>query len=144
LSRAEPEGSAPPFDADKLVAVARAFVEHAHAPYSRLTVGAALLAGGRIFGGVNIENASFSATLCAERVAAAQAIAAGVQDLVAIAVVTSAVKPVPPCGVCRQFLIEFNPELAVVSEGDGGERRMWRLRDLLPDSFGREHVGPTR
>jgi cytidine deaminase len=131
-------------DADKLIALARESMEGAYAPYSRLTVGAALLAGGHLFRGANVENASFAATICAERVAAAHAVAVGVKDLAALAIVTSAVRPVSPCGVCRQFLFEFNPDLVVVSEGAGGERKTWRLRDLLPEAFGGGFLSPAR
>jgi len=91
---------------------------------------------GRVFTGANVENASYSVTICAERVAAAAAVAAGARDLESVAVVSSAEGPASPCGVCRQFLFEFNPEMTVVSEGESGERKTWRLADLLVDGFG--------
>ena len=111
--------------------------ERAYAPYSRFLVGAAILTGdGRIFTGSNVENASYSVAICAERVAGSASVAAGVRDLGAVAVTSSAVTPTPPCGVCRQFLFEFNPDMIVISEGTGGERKAWRLRDILVDGFG--------
>ena len=125
------------FDADDLVKRAWQARDAAYAPYSRFRVGAAVRTGdGRVFTGANVENAAYSVTICAERVAAAAAVAAGARDLEAAAVVTSAESPASPCGVCRQFLFEFNPEMTVVSEGTGGERKAWRLGDLLADGFG--------
>jgi cytidine deaminase len=121
---------------DELVAASWAARERAYAPYSRFLVGAAVLTGDGTFTGANVENASYSVAICAERVAAAAAVAAGRRDLRAVAVTSSQVHPTPPCGVCRQFLYEFNPDLAVVSEGTGGQRKRWRLRDLLIDGFG--------
>ncbi|HJP65600.1 MAG TPA: cytidine deaminase, partial [Actinomycetota bacterium] len=129
-------------DTEKLISLARQSMQHAHAPYSGLSVGAALLAGRKLFRGANVENASFSATICAERVAAASAVAAGARDLVAIGIVTSGVRPVPPCGICRQFLSEFGSDLVVVSEGSGGERKTWRLKELLPETFGGAFLRP--
>jgi cytidine deaminase len=111
--------------------------ERAYAPYSGFLVGAAVLTGdGTVFTGSNVENASYSVAICAERVAGAAAVAAGNLDLEAVAVTSSAVTPTPPCGVCRQFLFEFNPDMTIVSEGTDGERKAWRLRDILPDAFG--------
>jgi cytidine deaminase len=92
--------------------------------------------GGGTFTGANVENASYSVAICAERVAASAAVAAGHRDIGAVAVTSSGVEPAPPCGVCRQFLFEFNPDLIVVSEGTNGERKTWRLRDILVDGFG--------
>jgi cytidine deaminase len=122
---------------DDLLARAREARERAYAPYSRFRVGAAVLtSSGQVFTGANVENASYSVAICAERVAASQAVASGHRDIRAVAVVSSAAKPTPPCGVCRQFLFEFDPHMTVVSEGPDGERRTWRLSDLLPDAFG--------
>ncbi|MBA3738036.1 MAG: cytidine deaminase [Actinobacteria bacterium] len=121
---------------DDLVARARAARSRAYAPYSHFSVGAAIRAAGDVFVGANVENASYGLGICAERVAAATAVASGCLAIDAVAVVSSAVDPTPPCGACRQFLYEFNPEMLVVSEGAGGERRRWRLSELLVDGFG--------
>ena len=111
--------------------------ERAYAPYSRYLVGAAVRTSeGRVFTGANVENASYPVAICAERVAGGAASAAGSRDLDAVAVVTSSPRPSSPCGMCRQFLFEFNPDMTIVSEGTTGERKSWRLRDLLPDGFG--------
>jgi cytidine deaminase len=123
--------------AEDLVARAHAARERAYAPYSRFFVGAAVRTGdGRVFDGANVENASYGLSICAERVAAATAIAAGERRIEAIAVVGGSVRPAAPCGACRQFLFEFNPDMLVVSESPAGDRKEWRLSDLLLDGFG--------
>jgi len=122
---------------DDLIRAAWEVREHAHAPYSHYLVGAAArTTEGRVFTGANVENASYPVGICAERVAGAAASAAGSRDLEAVAVVTSSPRPSSPCGMCRQFLFEFNPDMTIVSEGTNGERTTWRLRDLLPEGFG--------
>ena len=127
---------------DQLIAAASEARERAYAPYSGFLVGAAVrTSDGQVFTGCNVENVSYSVAICAERVAGAAAVAAGHRDLEAVAVTSSAATPTPPCGVCRQFLFEFNPDLVVVSEGTGGERKEWRLRELLADGFGPESLG---
>jgi cytidine deaminase len=120
---------------DDLVAAAREVRERAHAPYSGFRVGAAVLAGGRVFTGVNVENASYPLSVCAERNAVAAAIAAGETAVDAVAVVTDAPRPTPPCGGCRQVLFEFGPGATVVSETISGDRVAWAVEDLLPDAF---------
>jgi len=121
---------------DELLAAAREARSGAYAPYSEYTVGAAVLAGDEIVTGANVENASYSVAICAERVAAAHAVARGLRDLRAVAVVGPGDEPVTPCGVCRQFLNEFNPNLVVISEGASGERLAEPLSALLPEAFG--------
>ena len=123
---------------DRLVATAREIRANAYAPYSGFHVGAALLGGdGRVFAAVNVENASYPVSVCAERNAVAMAVAAGVRDLRAVAVVTDAETPTPPCGGCRQVLNEFGEGMAVIAESaDGSSRKHWALGELLPDAFG--------
>jgi len=120
---------------DGLVAAAREVRTHAYAPYSHFHVGAALLAGGRIFTGVNVENASYPLSVCAERNAVAAAVAAGETTIDAVAVVAEDTDPTPPCGGCRQVLHEFGPEMLVVAESDNGRRAEWILSSLLPAAF---------
>lgn len=121
----------------ELVRAAAAFRERAYARYSGFQVGAALLSGdGRIFGGCNVENASYGLTICAERGAIAAAVAAGERDFRAIAIVGGSGKPATPCGACRQFLVEFNPLMKVILATPGNpEMRVYDARDLLPEFF---------
>ena len=119
-----------------LVEAARAVREQAYAPYSRFAVGAALLAGGRVFTGVNVENASYPISVCAERNAVAAMVAAGGRRVDAVAVVTDGDTPTPPCGGCRQCLWEFGPEAVVLAVTLKGERARWPLAELLPHAFG--------
>jgi cytidine deaminase len=122
---------------DSLVDDAREIRANAYAPYSGFHVGAALLADDRVFTAVNVENASYPLSVCAERNAAAAAVAAGVTSFRAIAVVTDADTPTPPCGGCRQVLNEFGHGMAVIAESaDGSVRTYWALAELLPDAFG--------
>jgi cytidine deaminase len=107
---------------------------NAYAPYSRFAVGAAIQCrSGAIYVGTNIENISYGLTVCAERVAIGNAIAAGEREFVAIAVVADTVEPIVPCGACRQFLAEFAPDLIIVSATLRGDQKMENLSHLLPD-----------
>lgn len=125
-----------------LLRVAFAGAELAHSPYSGVRVGAALLTDdGAVFSGCNVENASYGLTICAERVAAVQAVAKGEKRFRAIAIATSLDKPMMPCGACRQFLAEFAPGLEVVVQGRSGEPVRTTLDALLPDAFTRGDLG---
>ncbi|NTU70217.1 MAG: cytidine deaminase [Coriobacteriia bacterium] len=120
-----------------LLAFAREVQEKAYAPYSMFRVGAAVYANGDIFQGVNIENAAYGATLCAERAAIAAAVSAGCTDITAIAVVGDSESPVTPCGCCRQVLAEFNPDMRVIMGGASDEVLVMTLEELLPEAFAR-------
>lgn len=113
-----------------------AVLEHAYAPYSRFRIGAALLCGdGTVVSGCNVENAAFPAGLCAERNALAAAVALGHREFRALVVASEADEPTPPCGVCRQSLVEFAPELEITSVTRSGARTRWSLRELQPQPF---------
>ena len=125
---------------DGLIEAARAVRLRAYAPYSRFLVGAALEAeDGSVFVGCNVENASYSVTLCAERGALAAAVSAGARRFRRVAIVTDSERPTPPCGACRQALAEFGEELEVVSVGTK-HTRQWTIRELLPEAFTPEHL----
>ena len=111
-------------------------MRQAYAPYSKFRVGAALLTdAGETFVGCNVENASYPAGLCAERVALGAAVAAGHRKFVAIAICSEAAAPAPPCGICRQALAEFGLDLIVESAAPDGPVMRWSLAELLPHPF---------
>ncbi len=115
---------------------AAAAMERAYAPYSHFRVGAALLGSdGSVAQGCNVENACYPAGICAERAAVATAVSRGVREFQAIVICTEADVPTPPCGICRQVLMEFAPELVVLSVTRSGAEAQWTLSDLLPKAF---------
>lgn len=120
--------------AEQLVAAALAARRHAYAPYSHYTVGAAVLfADGAVVHGCNVENASYGATLCAERVALAAAVAQGRRAPVALAVATR--DGGSPCGLCRQVMAELGPHMLVFISDAQGRFRETTVDALLPDRF---------
>jgi cytidine deaminase len=122
--------------AGALYAAALTAMEHAYAPYSQFRVGAALRSpGGAVSVGCNVENSAFPAGICAERSALAAAVAAGHRTFDLLVVVTEAREPTPPCGLCRQALVEFGTNLNIVSATTSGGRAQWSLRDLLAQPF---------
>jgi cytidine deaminase len=125
-------------DYQTLIAAATQARDRAYAPYSRFQVGAALLGtDGQIYPGCNVENVSYGLTSCAERNAIFGAVVRGAQRFTAVAVVTGAETPTPPCGACRQVLLEFaaDGEMEVVMASVDGARKTMRLSTLLPESF---------
>jgi len=117
----------------KLVAAATAARTNAYSPYSGFSVGAALqTVDGQNFTGCNIENISFGLTMCAERVAIGAALASGPKCFSAIAIVSDSLKPVMPCGACRQVLAEFNPSMMIFSATLDGHEIQFGLEALLP------------
>jgi len=124
-------------DQGRLVDAAREAVCRAYAPYSRLQVGAAVLtAQGHVYTGVNVENASYGLTVCAERAAIFTAVAQeGPQmRLQALAVVSDAAGACTPCGACRQVIFEFGPDAAVIFQGPDGLEEV-PIASLLPGAF---------
>lgn len=115
--------------------------ENAYAPFSGFQVGAALLAvSGKIYTGVNIENSSYGATICAERTAFVKAVSEGERDFVAIAVAAPrAGEEALPCGICRQFMYEFSPQIFVITGKSRDELHIRALEDLMPLGFRLEH-----
>lgn len=122
---------------EMLLNSARAVVENAYAPYSKLKVGAAaLFYDGSIVTGVNVENASFGLTICAERVAVVSAVSQGKRRLRALAIASSTGTTLPPCGACRQVIAEFSDsDTIVVLDGADGKVETHLISELLPLAF---------
>jgi cytidine deaminase len=121
---------------DPLVAAAKQARENAHAPFSNFRVGAAVRANsGRIFGGCNVENATYGLTVCAERVAIFKAISEGERGFDAIAVSTDTDTLTPPCGACRQIIWEFCGDVPVILSNLKGKTETIRMRELFPKPF---------
>lgn len=120
----------------ELINKAKKMLDKAYAPYSKFHVGAALLdSQGNVFTGCNIENSSYGCACCAERTAVFKAVSEGSRCFEAIAIVSSAGGETFPCGICRQVLAEFSPEIRIILENERGELVTYKLQDLLPHSF---------
>ena len=119
-----------------LITAAKQSRENAHAPYSNFRVGAALRSSsGRIFGGCNVENATYGLTVCAERVAIFKAISEGERGFSSIAVVTDTEALTPPCGACRQLIWEFCGDIPVTLANLAGKRETLQMKELFPKPF---------
>lgn len=119
---------------ERLLKAAREAAANAYCPYSGFRVGAAVMAGGEVFTGVNVENASLGLSLCAERAALAAAITAGKRDVTHLALASPDAAPgtLTPCGACRQWLAELAPEAEIHLDGDD---QVHAAGDLLPGAF---------
>lgn len=120
----------------ELVEAARQARLNAYSPYSGFRVGACLLSkSGKIYCGCNVESVSYTPTCCAERTALFSAVAAGEREFSAIAVACDGKKPAWPCGVCRQSLMEFAPDMDVIVAAETGGWEKVKLSELLPHAF---------
>jgi cytidine deaminase len=128
-------------DDQLLINAAKQARENAHAPYSNFRVGAALRgSSGRIFGGCNVENATYGLTVCAERVAIFKAISEGERGFSAIAVVTDTDALTPPCGACRQLIWEFCGDVPVTMTNLSGKSETLQMKDLFPKPFDQSNL----
>jgi cytidine deaminase len=129
-------------DFDKLFAVAKAAQARAHAPYSRFRVGAAIMTpNGTTFAGCNVENAAYPVGACAEASAISAMVAGGETRIAAILVLGEGEALVTPCGACRQRIREFAaPDTPIIVAGPNGIRAQFTLGELLPHSFGPDHL----
>ena len=122
-------------DNKSLFLLAKDALQNAYAPYSDFLVGAALLTkSGKVYTGVNVENSSFGATICAERTAFVKAISEGHRDFKTIAIASSGGKAWP-CGICRQFMYEFGDELTVITGPDEDHLEKHDIKELLLEGF---------
>jgi cytidine deaminase len=120
-----------------LVNAAKEGFENAYAPYSNFHVGAAALtANGKVVKGCNVENASYGLTVCAERNCLAQGVISGEKSFSAIVIYTNQEKLTPPCGACRQVIVEFlAPDALVMAVNHNNDKKQWTVNELLPDAF---------
>ena len=126
----------------KLISMAADVMANSYSPYSRFKVGAAVeCTDGAVFTGCNIENAAFGVTMCAESAAIASAVSAGQRAFKRIAIISDGNVYCFPCGLCRQLLNEFSPELEVLCARSDGRYVSYSLTSLLPMAFGNEHMG---
>ena len=128
---------------NELVSIAKKAREQAYAPYSGdFKVGAAVLTNsGEIYSGCNVENSSFGATMCAERVAVFKAVAEGHRKIKAVAVVADTPDPISPCGLCLQVISEFGDDTIVLMSNTAGDTLQSEMRKLLPIVFKFRHPG---
>ncbi len=128
-----------------LVAAAISAKELAYAPYSKFRVGAAILAkDGRISTGCNIESSSYGLTICAERTAIFKAYSEGIREFTAIAVVSDDPEFTPPCGACRQVLIDLAGDMDFVMANAKNKLKVLRLKSLLPLAFTSKNLNRIR
>ena len=121
---------------NELFAIAKEAAKHAYVPYSRFPIGAALeCEDGTVFTGCNIENAAYPVGICAERTAMSKAVSAGHRDFVRIAVAGKSDDFCVPCGICRQFMMEFAPDMEIICLNGKGESKTFTLPELLPYGF---------
>lgn len=126
---------------EHLKAAAVSMLDRTYCPYSHFPVGAALeCADGTVFTGCNVENAAYPAGICAERNAIAHAVAEGHTDFARIVIAGRGKDFCVPCGICRQVMREFAPELEIICLNGAGESRTFTLPELLPHSFGPDHL----
>jgi cytidine deaminase len=120
-----------------LVSRAKAAKRYSHSPYSRFRVGAAVLtASGKIYTGCNIENSSYGLTVCAERTAFFKAVSEGESSFVAVAIASDERTATPPCGACRQVIMDLAGDIDVVLSAHDGTFTVLRTTELLPHPFG--------
>jgi cytidine deaminase len=126
-------------EADRLLKEARAALVNAYAPYSGIRVAAVVLAGsGQSYVGSNIENSSYSLTICAERSSLFHALVHGENEFIAMVVITDSERVTSPCGSCRQVLAEFAPEMPIVFVNPQGIK-YFTVAELLPNTFSLKH-----
>lgn len=121
---------------EQLIEIAKKAKEFSYSPYSKFRVGAALLCeDGSVYTGCNIENAGYSPSNCAERTAIFKAVSEGNKTFKKLAIITDCLQPQYPCGVCRQVINEFAPDLEIIVASNNGDYKITNLKELLPNAF---------
>ncbi len=124
-----------------LLEAAKKAIKNAYAPYSGFRVASAVRAGsGKIYCGVNVENASYGLTICAERVAIFKAISEGEKEILEVLVYTETDEPVAPCGACRQVIAEFGRNARIIMASKSGKVIEATIEELLPYAFTKERL----
>jgi len=124
-----------------LIKIALEAREKSYSPYSNFKVGAAVYTkSGKIFTGCNIESVSYTPTICAERVAVSKCVSEGYKDIEKIAVVGSDKSISFPCGVCRQFMLEFGSDITIICAQNIDNYKIYKLSELMPNGFGPESL----
>ncbi len=127
-------------DTEKLIEAAKKARKNSYSPYSKFKVGAAVLTkSGKIYGGCNVENASYGLTNCAERTAIFKAVSEGEREFAALAIIADTKRPIPPCGACRQVIEEFKINTIIMSNL-AGDIKTATLEEILPFSFSEEDL----
>ncbi|MBU6374838.1 MAG: cytidine deaminase [Bdellovibrionales bacterium] len=115
--------------------------KRSYSPYSGHQVGAAIrTSGGKLYGGCNVENSSYGATICAERVAIQKAISEGPLRIAEVMVVTDSTPPWPPCGMCRQVIAEFGPDALLYTANLKGQMESFQLSEIFSQAFTPAHL----
>ncbi|MBE9391774.1 cytidine deaminase [Fervidicoccus fontis] len=126
---------------EKLLAIAKDIIKNSYSPYSHFPVAAVVKTKkGNIYTGVNIENASYGLSICAERVAIFKAVSEGDREIEILLVYTPTKQHIYPCGACRQVILEFNPNALVIIANKDGISKSARIKDLLPMSFSKRSL----
>ena len=126
---------------ERMIKLAKSMSQKAHCPYSGYPVGAAVLSDdGQVFGGCNVENASYGLSMCAERNAIFQMVAQGGQRIHCVVIYTPTDQPAAPCGSCRQVINEFGSQALIVCVGDGEKSFESPISELLPKAFGPDNL----
>lgn len=127
---------------EEMLKIAFAAQKNSHAPYSQKYIGAAIrMDDGKIYGGCNVENASYGGTVCAERVAIFKGISEGAKKILEVVVVSNEVNPWPPCGFCRQVIAEFaGPDTLITLANAQGNSRSFKFLEIFPEAFGPAHL----
>ncbi|MBM4166467.1 MAG: cytidine deaminase [Ignavibacteria bacterium] len=125
----------------QLTEEAKSAKQFSHSPYSHFRVGAAVLTkSGKIFSGTNVENSSYSLTICAERTALFKAISEGEKKFSAIAISTDQKEFISPCGACRQVIMDLAGNIDVILSNNNGKTKSLKMKELLPHAFGEKYL----